>query len=145
MPLTYPGNPMIPTVERYIQPQPDYVIMGADWVGKYNWLYLPIDYPEEPVSRVLILNPQTTNKPDAEIIIRNYGATWSYDATGNPIYPNTALTNRSIIIQPHDGAWIEYSGKLGPYIPPGGIMELKRLGSSNTWSAYGYIVNGMDL
>lgn len=140
MPLTYPRQGELEVVERWIAPSPAQNFITADWAGKYNLLYLPSEYPEEPLARPLYLAPDVTTSPNAEIIIRNYGYPFSSDAEGEPLYPN-APTGRAIHVLPIDGAWIEYAndGVLGPYIQRGGIMELKRLGNSNTWSAYGYI------
>lgn len=144
MPLTYPPQGELEVVERFIPVSPpnEPTYITSDWVGKYNLLYLPSAYPEEPLSRPLYLPPNITDKPNAEIIIRNYGYTFSaendLDKRGEPVFPS-GLGNKSIALRPIEGVWIEYGADLGPYIQWGGIMELKRLGSTNTWSAYGYI------
>lgn len=142
MPLTYPPSTSIEVIERFAVPQPGKVTITRDWIGKYNLIYCAPEYPEEPSARILELLPDLTDIADAEIVIRNYGQNWAYDSGYDPLYPSGP--RRSLIIHPVDGVCIEINSNLGPYIPPGGIMELKRLGKTLTWSAYGYISQFAD-
>jgi hypothetical protein len=111
MPLTYPYVP-VTTVVRSTGSQ----TMVNDWVGKYNLI-------EATTTTVLTLTAATTFTANAEIIIRNYYASTQ---------PVSILAGSGIVA-------IDVSPDLGLVIPIGGIGELKRLGSSNIWSFYGYI------
>lgn len=111
MPLTYPHG-FVTTVVRSTGSQ----TMGNDWVGKYNLI-------EATTTTVLTLTAATTLMANAEIIIRNYYASTQ---------PISILAGSGIVA-------IDVSPDLGLVIPIGGIGELKRLGSSNIWSFYGYI------
>ena len=102
----------IPTV---IRAEGSQNLTGA-FVGKYNVF-------ENTAAMDLTLLGTTTSAGNAEIIIRNF-----YTSTD-------AIT----IVQGAGIADIDVSGDLGLVIPPGGIGELKRLGSLNIWSFYGFI------
>lgn len=86
----------------------------STWQGRFNWI-------ENTAAMVLTLSTATNLFGDFEIIIRN-----SYLST-------------DIITLAMDGYTADVSSDLGLSIPPGGIVELKRIGSSTTVSVYGYI------
>lgn len=71
----------------------------------------------------LTLTSATTATANAEIIIRN--TVYSTDPVN--IVAGAGITD------------IDVSGDLGLVIPAGGVGQLKRYGSSNTWAFYGYI------
>lgn len=76
---------------------------------------------ETTAARILTLRSTVPWIGNSEIIIRNYfGSLADIEIQGS-------------------GITFDVSGDLGLFIPPGGIGELKRLGSSNTWSFFGYI------
>lgn len=72
-------------------------------------------------ARILTLKSTVAWINSSEIIIRNYFGSLA-----------------DIEIQ-QSGITFDVSSELGLFIPPGGIGELKRLGSSTTWSFFGYI------
>lgn len=72
-------------------------------------------------TRVLTLSSSFVFHANCSIVIRNDSAS---------IYP--------VNIE-FDGFIADVSPELGLAIPPGGIVELKKLGTSNVWSVYGYI------
>lgn len=109
MSLTYPFVP-IPVVSRTGATGN----LSSTWVNVYNRV-------TTSSAINLSLLSDTTNISNAEIIIRN---------------PSTSTDAITIIAS---GVTIDVSGDLGLIIPPGGIGELKRVGSSTTWDFYGYI------
>ena len=105
-----PSNNFRKTEEGLIANQ----LIGESFAGKY--VYYTTDSPIQ-----LTLSENVTST-DAEIDFRN-----SADST-------EVITIASV-----PNVTINVNSDLGLVIPIGGIGELKRRGSSNTWDFYGYI------
>lgn len=112
MPITYPIQQPIPTVVRQGVNQ----LITPDWQSTYNFMVVG-------VAEITLEMAGTVFMPNAEIIIRN---------------DKDSQARIKVLPGPFE---FDISEDLpGGLIPPGGIMELRRVGASALWSVYGYIL-----